>query len=112
MIRGVFDYNLRKLPAEELKAFVREKSTPDDTRALMFMKSKDVNAWTSQPAHDRFTGEMIQDADNGHYYDGFAWFVSDIYHAEKYHLAFSKEFIKYVKNAEGRTAVPVFPYQV
>lgn len=67
------------------------------SQILDYMKSfSEPTAYTSQPVIDRFTHLELNKINNA-FSDGvYTWYMSEIYHFEKYNLKLNDDFIEYV----------------
>lgn len=67
-------------------------------KILDYMRKFPPVAFTSAPVYDKFSGEIVFEANNMHFDGIFAWFESEIYHFEKYDLKLNDDFIDQVLN--------------
>lgn len=69
----------------------------DKTQILKYLQSfNEPSAYTSQPVIDKFTGKELERVNNA-FSDGvYTWYVSEIYHFEKYNLKLNDDFVEYV----------------
>lgn len=64
---------------------------------LAYMRSFPLVAFTSQPVVDVFTKQEQPDLIDNAMSDGvFTWYMSDIYHLEKYNFRFDDAFMQHV----------------
>ena len=81
---------------DEFKSFTSSTPITGKEKILSYMKSFLPSAYTSEPVSDRITGKIVADADNQKTDGEFVWYVSWIYHFEKYNIKLSDEFVQYV----------------
>jgi hypothetical protein len=98
MKKYAFHKDINEMTLGEFMGQTTSKPIMEKEKILAYMKSGALSAFTSEPVHDRLTGEEVKEADNQRTDGEFIWYESWIYHFEKYNLKLNDDFIEYVLN--------------
>lgn len=94
----VRDKAVRKLSTDEFEDCITEYPEEIKKKVLVYFKAFPACAFTSEPVRDKYSGEIVYDADNGRSDGTYMWYESEIYHFEKYNIKLNDDFIEYVLN--------------
>lgn len=91
-------YPVQKMSKKEFENYTFSYATEVKDKIVKYLKKFSECAFTSEPVKDKYTGEIVYDADNARSDGEYTWYESEIYHFEKYNLKLDDEFIDYVLN--------------
>ncbi|HAJ96412.1 MAG TPA: hypothetical protein DCO72_01575 [Ruminococcus sp.] len=91
--------SVNELTEEEMRVNFSATEIDEKQKILKYMKSfSKPFAFTSQPVIDKFTNKETEKINNAFSDGEYTWYVSEIYHFEKYNLILNSDFIEYVLN--------------
>lgn len=101
-MKSITDINVDKISVKQKCMIGYSYSEGEKHLVLRYLKSFDPCWFTTAPVEDPFTKEQVGKTDLG-YSDGvYTWYESEIYCLEKYNLALTEEFRKYVREKAGK----------
>lgn len=98
-MKYITDFRVRDMVNMPVKDIREKYSDADKKRIMEYFRRFSASLFTSAPVIDVFTGEQVDDANNG-YSDGeYTWYQSEIYHFEHYNMKLQSDFIEHVLKA-------------
>ena len=95
-MKYITEADIDDVSKNNFKSYLSEKPILYKNDILKYLRSFSECAFTSEPVKDKYTDEIVYDADNARSDGEYIWYESEIYHFEKYNLKLNEDFIKYV----------------
>ena len=94
----IFKNSISKMTLPDFSRCLDASPVQEKQKISEYLKSFPLSAYTSEPVYDKFTGDMVREADNARSDGVYTWYESEIYHFDKYNLKLDDEFVDYVLN--------------
>lgn len=96
-LKPVFEKGLNKCPIEYFTNNQQVLTNQQKEKLVEYLKKGEEYGFTSQPAQDFVTGEVLGDEVDNLLTDGqYFWSFSTAYHVDKYNIKLLDEFVDYV----------------
>ena len=95
-MKYITEFNIDDMSKDDFDLHISSKPVLYKNDILKYLRSFSECAFISEPVRDKYTNQIVYDADNARSDGEYTWYESEIYHFEKYNLKLNDDFIEHV----------------